>query len=77
MVPADGMWGAYALKALRSFAAMPALFAALALGSCSAAANERVEVTVDPAITYQVMKGWETTARLWEFNKEEDRYDPS
>jgi O-glycosyl hydrolase len=65
------------LKALRSFAAMPALVAALALGSCSAAASERVDVTVDPAITYQVMKGWETTARLWEFNKQEDRYDPS
>src|ERR1044072_1714033 len=76
MVSANRMWGANRLKALRSFAAMPALFAALALGSCSAAANDRVEITVSPAITYQVMKGWEATARLWEFNKEEDRYDP-
>lgn len=53
------------------------LVAALTLGSCSAAGNDPVEITVDPAITYQTMKGWEATARLWEYNKQEDRYDPS
>ena len=45
--------------------------------SCSAAGNGPAEITVDPAITYQAMKGWEATARLWEYNKEKDRYDSS
>ncbi len=57
--------------------AITGLLAALALGSCAAVANDPVEITVDPAISYQVMNGWEATARLWEINKEEDRYDPS
>jgi O-glycosyl hydrolase len=34
-------------------------------------------VTVNPSETYQVMKGWEVTARLWEQDKRRDRYDPS
>ena len=65
------------MTALRRITTMTSLVAALSLGSCSAAASDPVEITVDPAISYQVMRGWEATARLWEFNKEEDRYDPS
>jgi O-glycosyl hydrolase len=34
-------------------------------------------ITVDPRKTYQTMKGWEVTARLWEQDKARDRYDPS
>ncbi len=45
--------------------------------SCSAAGNGPAEITVEPAKTHQVMNGWEATARLWEYNKAEDRYDPS
>ena len=65
------------MTASRRIVAMTSLLTALTLGSCSAAASDRVEVTVDPAITYQAMKGWEATARLWEVNKQEDRYDAS
>src|SRR5262245_21307932 len=48
----------------------------VALG-CTDAEGEPAEIMVDPAITYQTIKGWEATARLWETNKEEDRYDAS
>jgi hypothetical protein len=65
------------MTASRRIVAVTSLLTALTLGSCSAAASDRVEITVDPAITYQAMKGWEATARLWEYNKAEDRYDPS
>lgn len=34
-------------------------------------------ITVDPTDVHQTMSGWEVTARLWETNKSEDRYDPS
>jgi hypothetical protein len=47
---------------------------ALALSGCE---SEPGEIIVDPTRTYQTMKGWEATARLWETNKEEDRYDQS
>jgi hypothetical protein len=50
-------------------------------GAFSAWAVEAEEgatvVTVEPSETYQVMKGWEVTARLWEEDKRRDRYDPS
>jgi hypothetical protein len=36
-----------------------------------------VAITVDPGVTYQTMKGWEVTARLWETDKLLNRYDPS
>jgi len=65
------------MTASRRIVAVTSLLTALTLGSCSAAASDRVEITVDPSITYQVMNGWEATTRLWEYNKEEDRYDPS
>ena len=52
------------------------LLAALAGPSCSASGKDPVEVTVDPSTTYQVMEGWETTARLWEYDKLQDRYNP-
>jgi hypothetical protein len=57
--------------------ALAGVFMALASASCSAAGNDPVEVTVDPAKTYQVMNGWEATARMWEVDKAGDRYDPS
>ena len=48
-------------------------FAAWALGAREGA----TVVTVNPSETYQVMKGWEVTARFWEQDKRLDRYDPS
>ena len=56
---------------------MTGMLAVLTLASCSASANDPVEITVDPSITHQVMNGWETTTRLWEYNKPEDRFDGS
>ena len=50
---------------------------ALAFGGYTDADSDPAEIMVDPARTYQTIKGWEATARLWETNKEEDRYDPS
>src|SRR4029079_3009863 len=55
----------------------PLLIAALAFSGDMDANPEPAEVVVNPATTYQTMKGWEATARLWETNKEEDRYDAS
>jgi O-glycosyl hydrolase len=57
--------------------ALAGVFVALVAASCSAAGNDPVEVTVDPATTHQVMKGWEATARMWEVDKAGDRYDAS
>ncbi|GAA4746093.1 hypothetical protein GCM10023264_09590 [Sphingomonas daechungensis] len=65
------------MMALRRIAATAGLLAAVSLGSCSASARDPVEITVDPAVTHQVMNGWETTTRLWEYNKAEDRFDGS
>ena len=62
---------------LRRIKPIAGLLAAFALGSCSAAGNDAAEITVDPAVTYQVMSGWEATTRLWEYNKSEDRFDGS
>ena len=53
------------------------LLSALNASSCSAGGKGRVEIRVDPAITHQVMNGWETTGRAWEYDKQGDRYDPS
>jgi hypothetical protein len=50
-----------------------AAFAIWALGAKQGA----TVVTVNPLETYQVMKGWEVTARFWEHDKRRDRYDPS
>lgn len=34
-------------------------------------------VVVDTGTRYQIMTGWEVTARNWEYNKVEDRFDPA
>lgn len=34
-------------------------------------------ITVRPGETHQTMKGWEVTARAWETNKKDDRFDAS
>lgn len=62
---------------LRRMTPIAGLLAALALGSCSAAGNGPAEIMVDPAVTYQVMTGWEATTRLWEYDKAGDRFDGS
>ena len=61
----------------RRIMAMIGAVALLSAASCSAAGNGPAEITVEPAKTHQVMNGWEATARLWEYNKAGDRYDPS
>jgi O-glycosyl hydrolase len=65
------------LTVSRRIIALIGAVAALGAGSCSASGNGPSEITVDPAKTHQVMNGWEATARLWEVNKAEDRYDGS
>ncbi|NWG91936.1 MAG: hypothetical protein HXY21_05440 [Parvularculaceae bacterium] len=60
---------------MESRLAAPALLAVIALG-CSAAADDK-RVIVDPSRTHQTMSGWEATPRLWEMDKENDRYDGS
>jgi hypothetical protein len=53
-----------------------ALLLAIALAACeSAAPQARTQVTINPQQTFQTMSGWEVTARLWEQNKDENRYD--
>ena len=34
-------------------------------------------ITIDQTIEHQTMRGWEVTARLWQFDKTADRYDGS
>jgi hypothetical protein len=65
------------MKAIKRIAVVSGFLAALALGSCSASGKDAAVVTVDPSTTHQVMNGWETTTRLWEYNKTEDRFDGS
>lgn len=65
------------MAASKRIAAMTRVLAALTLGSCSAAGNDAAEIMVDPAVTYQVMTGWEATTRLWEYDKVGDRFDGS
>lgn len=52
-------------------AAISAVFLASGCGS------REFAVTVDPAHTHQTVGGWEATARLWEFDKAQDRFDGS
>jgi hypothetical protein len=66
-----------ALRDSRQILVFIGVLGALGAASCSASGNDSVEITVDPATTHQVMNGWEATARLWEVNKAEDRYDSS
>lgn len=65
------------MTSIKRLAVVSGFLAALALGSCSASGKGAAVITVDPATTHQVMNGWETTTRLWEYNKPEDRFDGS
>ena len=65
------------MSAIKRIAVVSGFLAALALGSCSASGKDAAVITVDPSTTHQVMNGWETTTRLWEYNKMEDRFDGS
>lgn len=55
---------------------------ALVVGCCAALAGylwltRKTVVTLDTSKKYQTITGWEVTARAWETNKEEDRFDAS
>lgn len=63
-------------KSTIAFAALVVILT-VTLSVRSIVSDEDAVVTVDAAKTHQTMKGWEVTARLWEQNKQEDRYDPS
>lgn len=58
---------------------LPRLVAvALALTACQGASPAAVaQITIDPQQRFQTISGWEVTTRLWEQNKDEDRYDPT
>lgn len=63
---------------LRRAAALPAALLAAALAALSpAAAAEPADVRVDAGRRFQTMTGWEVSARVWEYDKRADRYDPS
>jgi O-glycosyl hydrolase len=63
-------------KRLIATSAILVAFAVAAWGR-SVATDQDAVIAVDPTKTYQTMKGWEASARLWEQDKERDRYDPS
>lgn len=46
-----------------------------ALGLTPACSGSEFAVAVDPGRTHQTIAGWEATARLWEFDKAQDRFD--
>lgn len=59
-------------------ASMFALLAIAAVVNCAEGpAMQHADVTVNPAKTYQTMRGWEVNAQLYEQNKQANRYDPS
>jgi hypothetical protein len=63
---------------VKKFAALATgLAAALGLGlyALHARVGAEAAVTVDVTQTHQTMRGWEVTARAWETNKQEDRFD--
>jgi hypothetical protein len=63
---------------MNSVSVAQVLLVAFALTACEGAAPQaRAQVTIDPEQTYQTMSGWEVTSRLWEQNKDENRYDPT
>ena len=53
------------------------MLAGMALTGALLSAPDEAVITVDPRETHQTIKGWEVTARLWETNKREDRFDSS
>jgi O-glycosyl hydrolase len=57
--------------------ALLALIALSALVLPGCRSTDDALITIDPSRTYQTMKGWEVSARLWEQDKQQDRYDRS
>ena len=53
------------------------MLAGMGLTGALLSAPDEAVITVDPRETHQTIKGWEVTARLWETNKREDRFDSS
>ncbi len=51
------------------------IFLVLFSGGCSA--QQPATVTVDPSATFQTIDAWEATARMWEFDKTENRFNGS
>ena len=49
----------------------------MGLAGALLSAPDEALITVNASETHQTIKGWEVTARLWETNKKEDRFDPS
>ncbi len=49
----------------------------IALAGSSPSADRNAVIAVNVSETHQTMSGWEVTARLWETDKKNDRYDPS
>ena len=49
----------------------------LGLAGAVLSAPDEAVITIDVRETHQTIKGWEVTARLWETNKKEDRFDSS
>lgn len=54
---------------------VPVLLASTAL-TCSTAVPAAGTIAIDPQVTHQTMAGWETTGRLWQFDKAADRFNP-
>lgn len=54
---------------------VPALLASAGF-TCSSAVNAAGTITIDPQVTHQTMAGWETTGRLWQFDKAGNRFNP-
>ncbi len=66
----------------RLFKVFAGLVGGLALVACldtdrSVGAEASVTIRLMADKTYQTMTGWEATARLWEMDKDEDRFDAS
>lgn len=54
-----------------------ALSAVLALATAGCSARPQATITVDSGQRYQTMEAWEATAKMWEFDKQADRYNGS
>lgn len=51
------------------------LVAMLAIAGASCAAQQDATVTVAPAHTFQTMEAWEVTPKMWDFDKQNNRFD--
>ena len=47
------------------------------LASCSGSFSSESQLTIDAARLGQTVSGWEVNPRFWEFDKDNDRYDPA